>query len=1541
MGTVPNEFKNGEEVLMEESLKEEILKEEPDEIKKLDKATKKTFGDNRIYSIWRHMKDRCYNEKNPWYYLYGGKGITVCDEWLNDWHVFRDWSWKNGYADDLSIDRIDNNKGYYPENCRFADAITQSNNTSRNVYIEYNGKKQSVRQWEHELGFPRDLLGRRLRKGWDVKRAIETPPIDSGKRRSKKDGRFLSTDEYFKELENSKKDESLTESKAEQDAFINKFGGNAFETFRKYGDRIKKLGYSNDLSYHVKNTSVEELNKILDDIDNYYLNKQNETDGKGDFEYLGEKNGYKVYKVNDYIASFYLGKNTGWCISGRYQHYNDEKNANIAEAEKHFDDYKDRGIKFYFFIGNGHKYALAVYPETFNLNRYLEDEGKMLLSTNFEVYDEQDNLNFNYANLLPLNLVSDELTLKTKDLYYGMAINDDGYLEGYYGEFEEVIIPPTVNEVGRESFFSNPYIKKLVIEKGVKNIEYCAFELCKNLKEVYIDDSVSWIGKRAFSGCKSLEEVRLPKMTLLNENIFRTCTSLKEIEIPEGVQYIEDSAFYGCEKLEKVSFPSTLKYIGHGAFLNCQRLKEVTIKGPVRVENNAFDPDYLYRVYLDNPRTKEWFEKINDFADIEEEDEINILPLNESLTEGILTNNIYITASPYRVRDLLTRSKEPVRILYDINGDFYMMGDANEYIHRDLIEKAIMDGWYGNKLKRYEIDSYVYDDYDEDDNMKQNVVYIVYTPKGNNDTVGGEIGSDGYFDKYDYEIGSILTRDDYYDKWEETELSKILGSRKAHTYKTGWDDNGNPIIATEGVEMKRLTEDIAAVMKNYPKIPEDVFYQIIKLDPTYKDGSNSVGTYGKWLLNLFNKKVLKKEDFYKVPDYLKEFESKKRWMTNKDIGQFKSLGDLAQALENTQEGELSQNQKNRQFKKEIKQADLNADLVYEDDKWEVWTPNDYESSCKIATDTQWCTGPSSSGNSYYYDKYTSSGPLYIIINKNDPKEKYQFHFPTKQYMNRFDRGIDKDGFLDNNPGLKEFFKGEESKVNELLKQKVKEKTKELMDKFEAGELDNHAYLVQVTNALTDIFGEDEYDTIFTEAGRDIYEIALPPVNNFKVWADEMEISDSYSNNKRSDIRSDFLRACFSEDLYDQFYWEDEAIGIRRADLSIIDEYTEDLLEAYGFPKNIYSLIKDGICPEEFEEYESDLIDCLTVASSEASRIGSINECLKDFKDSIDDAVEDGLYTEGLEWKISSDGVCFTSLPYDTLIKISSELGYNLYYYSENFVESLQRTLAEVIAENMRFYEPQYGWYDFDEDVFNESLQEHIEELASIHSLKNKNESMSEEIKESLSPKGDIKDQRILDLIDECIEKLEDMGYDIENDIQFKYGSGTTTLGTMTMPPYDFQRYTLTLNNNLFNLSDETIKNTIYHELCHYIINKKLLEKGIYLYNDNGRLCRNNKLYRQGTHGPHGTWWQSLAQKIGSRTNQDITRLSDNEEVTTNLNSKKTYKYQVTCKNCGNEIKYMKATEFVKNPNAKSKYGDWYKWACGKCHAKGQFEVKKL
>lgn len=136
---------------------------------------RKTHGERhgRIYTIWANMKQRCNNRNARQYQDYGGRGITVCDEWDTSYEAFRDWAKENGYRDDLTIDRINNDGPYTPENCRWATPRDQSNNTRRNRYLTHNGETHSVSEWARILGINQGTLRKRLYKyKWSTEDAL-------------------------------------------------------------------------------------------------------------------------------------------------------------------------------------------------------------------------------------------------------------------------------------------------------------------------------------------------------------------------------------------------------------------------------------------------------------------------------------------------------------------------------------------------------------------------------------------------------------------------------------------------------------------------------------------------------------------------------------------------------------------------------------------------------------------------------------------------------------------------------------------------------------------------------------------------------------------------------------------------------------------------------------------------------------------------------------------------------------------------------------------------------------------------------------------------------------------------------------------------------------------------------------------------------------------------------------------------------------------------------------------------------------------------
>lgn len=115
----------------------------------------------RLYKMFQNMKSRCYNPNAERYDRYGGRGITICDEWLNDFKSFYNWANMNGYNKKLSIERIDVNGNYEPSNCCFIKLGNQSSNTTRNIKITHNGKTQLLKEWCNELGLkPNTIISR-------------------------------------------------------------------------------------------------------------------------------------------------------------------------------------------------------------------------------------------------------------------------------------------------------------------------------------------------------------------------------------------------------------------------------------------------------------------------------------------------------------------------------------------------------------------------------------------------------------------------------------------------------------------------------------------------------------------------------------------------------------------------------------------------------------------------------------------------------------------------------------------------------------------------------------------------------------------------------------------------------------------------------------------------------------------------------------------------------------------------------------------------------------------------------------------------------------------------------------------------------------------------------------------------------------------------------------------------------------------------------------------------------------------------------------
>lgn len=135
---------------------------------------------SRLNEVYRTMKKRCYNPHRKEYKYYGGRGITVCDEWYSPrkhrgWLAFKEWALKNGYKEGLTLDRIDANKGYSPDNCRWVTMKEQANNKRCTHFVSYKGRIQTLAQWCDELQLNYGKVFHRIySRHWSVEKSFET-----------------------------------------------------------------------------------------------------------------------------------------------------------------------------------------------------------------------------------------------------------------------------------------------------------------------------------------------------------------------------------------------------------------------------------------------------------------------------------------------------------------------------------------------------------------------------------------------------------------------------------------------------------------------------------------------------------------------------------------------------------------------------------------------------------------------------------------------------------------------------------------------------------------------------------------------------------------------------------------------------------------------------------------------------------------------------------------------------------------------------------------------------------------------------------------------------------------------------------------------------------------------------------------------------------------------------------------------------------------------------------------------------------------------
>lgn len=135
------------------------------------------MSQTKLHKAWANMRYRCFNPRCKYYDNYGGRGITICDEW-NEFESFMEWSLNNGFADGMSLDRIDVNGNYEPGNCRWVSWEVQENNKRNNSYLTLNGQTHTISEWSRITGLKDSTIRERIKRGWTVEDALTKKPIE-------------------------------------------------------------------------------------------------------------------------------------------------------------------------------------------------------------------------------------------------------------------------------------------------------------------------------------------------------------------------------------------------------------------------------------------------------------------------------------------------------------------------------------------------------------------------------------------------------------------------------------------------------------------------------------------------------------------------------------------------------------------------------------------------------------------------------------------------------------------------------------------------------------------------------------------------------------------------------------------------------------------------------------------------------------------------------------------------------------------------------------------------------------------------------------------------------------------------------------------------------------------------------------------------------------------------------------------------------------------------------------------------------------------
>ena len=388
--------------------------------------------------------------------------------------------------------------------------------------------------------------------------------------------------------------------------------------------------------------------------------------------------------------------------------------------------------------------------------------------------------------------------------------------------------------------------------------------------------------------------------------------------------------------------------------------------------------------------------------------------------------------------------------------------------------------------------------------------------------------------------------------------------------------------------------------KYYSDIDRNMFIRIISLDPASKvDGDEEgeikkIGRYSKLLLKMFKEGNLKPEDFPKAKDYLSLVY---KHQVPVDMNSIKNLGDLFGKVEKYYSSETS----NVYDLVGLLSKD-DYELLMSGEKWIIYTPKSEKAAAYLGTGTEWCTawGPYSTNTNYrdrknHFSQHNSKGLLYVMINRDDSTDKYQFHFETEQFMDKNDRKIDTGQFFENHPEVTAYFYPslyDETEVdsNELDKLKYLGSSQtDILVSRAIGESDNPLVRVLVNedgdelveNLKTNFINDDNLESIEWNFREDIIEFQLHNVDDDDLTqCSETSRQYTYDSDSYSD-HSEYLRSDITS-MGDED-WYEEHIG------GVLKEYYEKVVvlpgvNSYERYRELMSDYWDDIIGDYADEY---------------------------------------------------------------------------------------------------------------------------------------------------------------------------------------------------------------------------------------------------------------------------------------------------------------------------------------------------------------------